>query len=419
MPGRGSAKPTGRRVVERFAAHLAHLLNASDELNAGTLYSRLVKTLSGESRSSTLSNPFVDQLVALQLYAPGTTPEEGANAFIKLVLNRPLFLAGSRHHHKGHELLLALCRRGVDERWQTAELIRSKEPPDIQPRDLPRDFASVHGRIIEHCNYRGGRISRGNPAASMRDEFGPLYLKIATSSTEVPEELSLEGAIRCAPTKLRVLVGAEFDAFCSLMIKAVETANAHYGALVTLGLSPPDWATEITVNTAKRLSAFMTEARREAEKSGCSPDAVDIWEAVWGRRPVPGFSSSTALYNSDVGGQLRRRWGHQRPAPDPEQLVEVDEADDGHEGSVNVGALRDATMRALRAGRIDQYGAWFLLGLSNRKTLRQLSFSVRTLVKFGRPAIPESYLAKLQETIEQYLSDGDHPDIEGIEEDDA
>ena len=186
-----------------------------------------------------------------------------------------------------------------------------------------------------------------------------------------------------------------------------------------LGLSPPDWAAEITVNTAKRLSAFMTEARREAEKAGCSPDAVDIWEAVWVRRPVPGFSSSTAFYNSDVGGQLRRRWGHQRPAPDPEQLVEVDEADDGDEGSVNVGALRDATMRALRAGRIDQYGAWLLLGLSYRKTLRQLSFSVRTLVKFGRPAIPESYLAKLQEAIEQYLSDSDHPDIEGIEEDDA
>jgi hypothetical protein len=244
-------------------------------------------------------------------------------------------------------------------------------------------------------------------------------LKIATSSTEVPEELSLEGAIRCAPTKLRVLVGAEFDAFCSLMIKAVETANAHYGALVTLGLSPPDWGAEITVNTAKRLSAFMAEARREAEKSGCSADDLDIWEAIWVRRPVPGFSSATALYDSDVGGQLRLRWGHQRPTPDPEPLAEVDEPDDGDEGSVNVDALREATMRALRAGRIDQYGAWFLLGLSNRKTLRQLSFSVRTLVKFGRPAIPESYLAKLQGAIGQYLSDSDHPDIESIEEDDA
>ena len=163
----------------------------------------------------------------------------------------------------------------------------------------------------------------------------------------------------------------------------------------------------------------MTEARREAEKAGCSPHAVDIWGAVWGRRPVPGFSSSTALYNSDVGGQLRLRWSHQRPTPDPEPLAEVDEPDDSDEGSVNVDALREATMRALRAGRIDQYGAWFLLGLSNRKTLRQLSFSVRTLVKFGKPAIPESYLGNLQEAIEQYLSDSDHPDMEGIEEDDA
>src|SRR5262249_19130295 len=77
-----------------------------------------------------------------------------------------------------------------------------------------------------------GDISPGNAAASTRADFGRLYLRLGSSGVEVAEELSLWEAIICSPHKLRVLSPPEFERFCGLMIKAVETANAHYGALV-------------------------------------------------------------------------------------------------------------------------------------------------------------------------------------------
>src|SRR5262249_15312430 len=109
-------------------------------------------------------------------------------------------------------------------------------------------------RLREVNQQHQGHISPGNAAASTRAEFGPLYLRLGSSGVEVAEELSLWEAIICAPHKLRPLTPPEFDPFCSLMIKALETANAHYGALVTLGLSPRDWAEEVGVTDAGEVS---------------------------------------------------------------------------------------------------------------------------------------------------------------------
>ena len=119
--------------------------------------------------------------------------------------------------------------------------MRSREPfASTDVGDLPYEFEKVRDRILDICRRHGGRISDRNPAASTRAKHGALYLRVVRSAAEVPEELSIWEAVSGGPYKLRVLDKPEFDQFCSLMIKAVETANAHYGCLVRLWLSPQD-----------------------------------------------------------------------------------------------------------------------------------------------------------------------------------
>jgi hypothetical protein len=95
------------------------------------------------------------------------------------------------------------------------------------PRDLPGSEA--FGSLARHRQGEGSareerirgpsngslpkaQISAGNPAASTRSEFGPLYLRWHSTGIEAPEELSLWEAIVCAPRSLRVLSSFEFDA---------------------------------------------------------------------------------------------------------------------------------------------------------------------------------------------------------------
>ena len=407
MPRQGGGEASGRLVVQKFAAHLAYLLNSGDRtvtLNAGDLYRKLLRTLSGGTGRRGEGNPYVERLVAVHLLGPDMSPDQAANAYFERVLDRPLYLARRAHHHKGHDVLLALCRRGVDARWKAADLGRSSTPlGEAGLRDLPPDFEDVRTRLSEVRDRHKGHISPGNPAASTRAEYGPLYLRLASTGTEVAEELSLWEAICGGPQGLRVLDPLEFDAFCSLIIKALETANAHYGALVTLRLSPLDWAEELSVNTAKKVSAFLSEVRAVAEKLGASAEAVEIWEEVWARRQVPGFASARAFWSSPLGHALRVSGTVSRPAaPEPE---EEEEEEDEDAAKIDRSAIPDMLQRYVRAGILDSYDVWLLRQLSRNRTLQQLGRSPRTLFKFGRAEIPESYIDELRERVRRYRAE--------------
>jgi hypothetical protein len=401
MPGRGGAI-SGRLIVQRFAAHLAYLLNSGERtvsLNSGELYRKLLRTLSGgeKGRGGGGGNPYVETLVAAHLLGPDVSADQAASVYFERVINRPLYLARNLHCHKAHELLFALCRRGLDERWNAAELARSLAPIEIGSCDLPVDFEDVVGRLRDVSQQHKGVISAGNAAASTRAEFGPLYLRIGSSGVEVAEELSLWEAIICAPQQLRLLPAPEFDQFCSLLIKAIETANAHYGALVTLGLSPQDWAEELSVNTAKKLSAFLSEVRAQAMHLEISADTVDVWQAAWLCRQVPGFASARALWSSALGHAMRTS-GMVSKVP---TTVEREE-EELEEEALDAKMFPDLLRRYSREGILDAYDSWLLLQLNEKRKLTQLARSPRTLLRFGKPQIPESYIEALLDKVRRH-----------------
>src|SRR5262249_52131862 len=125
MPRTAGAAKFGRPIVQRFAAHLAYLLNSGEgtvRLNPAELYRQLLSTLSGGEKGRGEGNPYVDMLVAAHVLGPDVSADQAASVYFERVLNRPLHLARDLHYHKAHEVLLALCRRGLDKRWNSAEL---------------------------------------------------------------------------------------------------------------------------------------------------------------------------------------------------------------------------------------------------------------------------------------------------------
>src|SRR5262245_9025764 len=113
MPRRAGVAKFERLIVQRFAAHLAYLLNSGEgtvRLNPAELYRKLLGTLSGGEKGRGEGNPYVDTLVAAHLVDPNVSADPAASVYFERVLNRPLHLARDLHYHKAHEVLLALCR---------------------------------------------------------------------------------------------------------------------------------------------------------------------------------------------------------------------------------------------------------------------------------------------------------------------
>ncbi|MGH6816646.1 MAG: hypothetical protein ACREC6_13185, partial [Hyphomicrobiaceae bacterium] len=378
MARQGGTALTGRDVVQKFAAHIAHLLNTGSELNTGQLYFDLLKTLSGGGEYGAQGNPYVTKLVALHLLGSGITAGQAAASYFERVLDRRLALAAGRQHHKGHAVHLALCRRGMDDRWEAAYLDRSKVPVSTTGLDdLPSDFAAVCGKISECCaDHQGRKPLPGNPALATRTEYGPLYLKLRAGAAEVAEELSVWEAIRCAPGLLRVLSRPDFNKFCSLMIQAVETANKHYGILVGLRLSPHDYP-DVSIHTLKKISAFVSEVRAKADKSGSEPNALKLWEEVWAnpKRRVPGFDSAQEFRESEMGRRLRNSGVLGLPAepePEPDPDMESDDDDANLNGAAD---FKEAVRSLLKEGLLDWYGAWLLDQLGRGRKLHRLTRS--------------------------------------------
>ena len=314
----GDSSRSSRHIVQTLAAMLAHLLNTDRGgrvvIEPFAIYDKISSLLAkpnGAYVRLTGHKQMVDR-----------TEEEAAHIYFDQVFDRRMFLARDGHTHKAHELLLALCNRGEHESWPRATLARS--PFEVvaigaQPPDL--------GVVAKAIKAQPSDISAGNPARSTRSTAGPLRLAMPGATLDVAEELSIWGAVNCAPRQLRRLAaGDDFNAFCSLVIKSVEAANAHYGALVSLGLSPTDWR-DLSINTAKKMSAFLTEVRTLATEAGKETDTIAIWQDVWGRRPVPGYASAEDLWGSELGKAARGQARHWRQPDYDMETAEPDEDD--------------------------------------------------------------------------------------------
>lgn len=390
------SRPSPRRLVELFAAHLAHLLNSGSEVvdvQPFQLYRRLIATLT--ARRDERAGAYGNHLVGWRRLGPDYAPEEAAEAYFERVLRRPLFLARAEPTHKAHEMFLALCRRGLDARWASAELTRSLIAPDrsggpgAASYGAPADYASVADRLAR----LDMSVSPGNPAARTREMAGPLFLSVAMTRSDVAEEMSVWAAIICAPSRLTYLTpGSEFNSFCALVIKAVETANAPYAAILSLGLSPLAWSGELSVNTAKKVSAFLAEVRTNANAG----HTLDGWRAAWEQRTVPGFASADAFWHSELGRAIRD--------PQVTRLVDLDvealEIEGPAPSLLGESEFEDMLQLCLREGAIDDFDAWILQQVYLGRTSEELMRSPRALARLGgEQAAFRDYLEALTDRV--------------------
>jgi hypothetical protein len=379
------------------------VLNDGDEvvpIQAFALFTRLTATLERREQGSE-DGPY-DGLTGLKVLGPGTTPQEAAIQYVDQVLRRRLQLARAEPLHKGHTLFLALCQRGCDPAWSAADLVRTLALPVSAPGNPPPDLAGVADRLARLPTD----ISDGNPARTTSLTSGPLYLVVGGTWTLVAEEMSLWDAVTCAPASLKTLEpGAKFNEFCSNMIKALEAANAGYGTLVSLGLSPRDWQ-DLSVNTAKKVSAFLSAARSRASGPsmfGPGDDRLAFWERAWVLRPVPGFNSAVELWESPLGYALRHSQMPVVIGLEDELLVSPEPNEPMMSGPAAFERMLD---RAQREAAITEFDAWFLRKLAAGETIQALATSRETRRALGNTSVSkrmiEIYVEDLRNRIEAF-----------------
>jgi hypothetical protein len=405
MSERAAKQPGNRDLVAIFAAHVARLLNTVKapggvvDVNAFRLDTQLERSLAGTEERTKIPN----RLLGYGIVAADRTPQEVARLWLTSVLDRRLRLARAEHRHTGHELLLALCQRGTSAGWAEADLSRRAAGNTTIAHVEPDGFASVRDRLSRVDRS----VSPGNPATTTREKAGPLWLSTGAASSsfenaaaEVPEELSVWQAITSAPLKLRQLAeGPEFNAFCSVMIKAVEAANAPYGAYITIGLSPYDWADEIGVNTAKKLSTFLKAVREQGDGDVDGPDGrgrgdLAAWQRAWTERPVPGFENADELWQSELGRALRfprvaQRAGEFNDADRATELPADVEFQEGTEFAARLTACR-------AAGVIDDQEEWLLGQLYNGTGLSDLAAAPQMRGRLGGKSAIKDYVKTLE-----------------------
>lgn len=360
-----------RLLVQKFASHLANLLNTGSPHVEIKLY-ELDETL-----TKTLSNEAYARLIGTAVIGADFTPSDVARKYFETVLERPLFLKGQNHTHKGHELFLALCRRGLDPLWPESSVVRGGDVSRPLSRS-PADFPDVSVRLSQVP----ADISPGNPAASTREKCGALVLKVGNGNAEVAEELSIWNAIKCAPLRLSSLKkGPDQRDFFSLVIRAVENANKHYGTCISVGLSPFGLASEHAVNTLKELSTFLTRVRQEIGGSRNDTGDLDTWQRVWNTRKVPGFGSADELWNSELGRALR--FPRVVSVVSIEDLdVEPASPDDDDVRVLDTQKLHTLLDVARDDGAVDVYDVWLLREIDCGATLEVLARRPESKLRF-------------------------------------
>lgn len=278
---------------DRFAAFLAHCLNSTETsvctVEPGQLYVVLLDALASKYKESLLYH---------SSYRARLTEEEAAVGYFKLTLERALWLSNKVEMSIAHRLLGELCRRGAGPFWQGAELRREQyEAPQRDNVVATGSFAAVTARLAKLPQA----IAKGNPAETIRQRKGDLWLVLGALRTGVPEQISPWDAIVCAPTLLKSLpAGEPFNRFCGVIIDTLRTANRPFQEILGLGrgICPFDWSGVLSTNQVRALRRFL-------EVIDDAPDSMDLWSRAWSKAAVPGFNSAAELWSSDIGRALR------------------------------------------------------------------------------------------------------------------
>jgi hypothetical protein len=398
---------SGRMLVQTLAAHLARLLDPDGgQIEPYAIEQTLIKTLAGPP-DRRLRHRYRDTLLGYPLVAARMAPEEAAQRYLDDVLRRRLQLARSLPQHKGHELFVLQCRRGVQPGWLKASLARSKSQPTTASSG-PNDFEAVRSRLAR----LDGSISPKSPAEGTRERLGPIWLQVPGGAAEVAEELSVWQAVTCGPSPLTALgKGPAFDAVCSLTIQALETANAHWSAILCLGISPLDWADAVSVNTAKKASAFRSSVRDAVDGR---PETIADWHSAWAAHKVPGFASADAFWASELGKAMRMQ-----PSLALEHInlddIDLPDGMDQHAKALDSMTFDAMLLLAKAETVIDDFDVWFLREISAGAEIAELAAHVKTKLRAGGGAFDAAaYAASLTRRLFQFARgqepDDGHPD---------
>ncbi|MDD2870010.1 hypothetical protein [Neomegalonema sp.] len=283
-----------------FAAHVAHGLNREAEGGLArpqgyALWSEFMNLLAKPER------PYRRQVVGAHLMGLDGDEEgrrEAAGRWFDLVFDRPLLIRDGYPSHQAHHLMEALARR----------------TPGVRKVELSRGPRPAEGPLPEALRHASDLFSGAAPAEEAGDdhesrlgpEGAPLWLQVDEGSFRLPLAFSIWGAVRHAPRALRLLPElAEEDPapderrmFSSLVIRAFEAANVHWGRAVALGISPWDHR-GLATNQMVRLYGFV----RRVGRSDALPPRATLEEA-WAAAPVPRFADLDAFLASDVARDL-------------------------------------------------------------------------------------------------------------------
>lgn len=215
--------------------------------------------------------------------------------------------------------MMALVRRGQEDFWPSAELCRRHDTgpgntaaaTPFWPKSL-RAVAKALGRLPREPEP-------GSAARKIRARDGALWL----TCTPTPGPVALPAALKVAyeisiwtaidlgvwdplgscPRVLRELAkGAEFHAFCAVLINALRTANRPVQEVLGLGrgLCPFDWVEAIPINQLRALRRFLGALPEEGGNT------LPAWRAAFARYPVPGHATVQDLWDAPIGHALRR-----------------------------------------------------------------------------------------------------------------
>lgn len=334
------------KPAERLGAHLAFLLNTQNsgspvvKLSPWALERQLIETLVS-NRALLFGLVGVNEL---GLSPPPPTAryrrdrvdtqfqdaERGAELWLGAVLDRVLHLTKSDPVQNGHRLLSNLARRGVG--WPTVELSRSTEATSSDENELDRSVRGVFDRLGRQMETDQGRPQL---SAKARKDQGPLWFRVQAAATEVPDGLSLWGAIRCAPSELTALENDAELELIHLLIRAVHSANKHWERLKDLNLSPVDWISmedweeeqaqplaRLTINQAGEACKFRNEAIALAAAAGREAPTMEDFEEAWSRKPILKTIDFEFFKETPVGRALITNWSRDQIAtlPDPDML---------------------------------------------------------------------------------------------------
>lgn len=163
-----------------------------------------------------------------------------------------------------HKLLGCLCRYADDARitWKEARVERQF------PASKPALAHPITKALARQRQQLGTNYGPNSPSPGKREKYGPLWLLVNDTATEVPEELTLFEVVEATPTPLRAQ--AEQDTLLrKLFNEVIKSLEEEYEILLGCYVNPAEWfqQTNLSVDKLKKLRALRKKVGRYIEQN--------------------------------------------------------------------------------------------------------------------------------------------------------